>query len=81
MKVLSLRRQRSVSAPPASPRARALAPVMPDVFTYWQRKSDGALFQVRNVYPRDLQIRLERPGEVAFPFLNALHRDYVEWSF
>lgn len=49
----------------------------PDVFTYYERIQDGKVFQVRQRYQRDMQVRLESAdGEVKHPFLSNLESDY-----
>ena len=48
-----------MSASPAHPRRRNRAWQPPEQFTYYRRKTDGRMFQVRSANPRVWQVTLE----------------------
>ena len=48
-----------MAAPPAHPRRRTRAWTPPEPFTYYRRKQDGRMFQVRSANSRLWQVTLE----------------------
>lgn len=62
------------------PRVRATGRlwVFPSIHDYYERIEDGRMFQVKNIYRRDMQVRLEAcvGREVHHPFLSMLETDY-----
>lgn len=49
----------------------------PEIYSYFERVEDGKLFQVRQIFRRDMQVRLESAdGERHHPFLSMLETDY-----